>query len=113
MRGHMQIRKVYQEINPTLLYDEIKEYAENLGLIPDQNKMETYSIPSDSSRFVYRGTLTFRSQGKEAMRAHIMGTDKSETKLMLDSNDELFSPAKVAAMEKDLDFLLGSYESTK
>jgi hypothetical protein len=109
----MQIRKIYQEINPTLLYDEIKEYAQNQGLNPDQSKMETYSMPSDSSRFIYRGTLTFRSQGKEALRAHIMGTDKADTKLMLDSDDALFSPARMAAMEKDLDFLLGSYESPK
>lgn len=109
----MQIRKVYQEINPNLLYDEIKEYVQNQGLTPDQNKMETYSMPSDSSSFTYRGTLTFKIQGKEALRAHIIGTDKTETKLTLDSNDELFSPARMAALEKDLNFLLGSYEPAK
>ncbi len=109
----MQIRKVYREINPNLLYDEIRESVQNLGLSPDQNKMETYSMPSDSSSFIYRGTLTFKIRGKDALRAHIVGTDKTETKLMLDSNDELLPPAKMAELEKDLNFLLGSYDSSK
>ncbi|MBN1189561.1 MAG: hypothetical protein JXA46_07410 [Dehalococcoidales bacterium] len=107
----MQIRKVFREINPTLLYDEIKEYIQNQGLTVEQNKLETYSMPSDSSSFIYRGTLTFKVQGKEAVRAHIIGTDRGETKLMLDSNDNLFTPANMESVEKDLDFLLGSYES--
>jgi hypothetical protein len=109
----MQIRKTYHEINPNLLYDEIKEYVQNQGLTIDLNKMETYSIPSDSSSFTYRGTLTFKVQGKEGLRAHIIGMDKGETKLMMDSNDALFPPEKVNALEKDLDFMLGSYESSK
>jgi hypothetical protein len=107
----MQIRKSYREINPNLLYDEIKEYVQHQGLTPDQNKLETYSMPSDSSRFIYRGTLTFTVQGKEGLRASIIGTDKGETKLMLDSNAEVFSDKKMTALEDDLNFMLGSYES--
>jgi hypothetical protein len=109
----MQIRKSYKEINPNLLYDEIKEYIQNQGLTLDLNKMETYSTPSDSSSFTYRGTLTFKVQGKEGLRAHIIGSDKGETKLMLDSNDELFPPAKITALENDLNFMIGSYETSK
>jgi hypothetical protein len=107
----MQIRKSYKEINPTLLYDEIREYVQRQGLTPDQNKMETYSIPSDSSSFTYRGTLTFKIKGIEGLRASIIGTDKGETKLMLDSNDEVFPDKKMTALEDDLNFMLGSYES--
>lgn len=106
----MQIRKSYININPTILFDEIKEFILRQGVALDQNKMETYSVPGDSSNFVYRGTLTFRVQGKEALRAHLIGTDKGETKLMLDSNDELFPAANVKALEDDLSFMLGSYE---
>ncbi len=106
----MQIRKAYININPTILFDEIKEFILRQGITLDQNKMETYSVPGDSSSFIYRGTLTFRAQNKEALRAHILGTEKGETKLMLDSNDELFPVETVKALEDDLSFMLGSYE---
>jgi hypothetical protein len=72
--------------------------------------LETYSMPSDSSTFVYRGTLTFNVQGKEAVRAHIIGIDKNETKLILDSNDDLFSSQKISSLEDELNFMLGSFE---
>lgn len=106
----MQIRKTYKNINPTILYDEIKEFGQKQGIKLDENRLETYSMPSDSSNFTYRGTLTFKIQGREGLRAHIIGTDKGDTKLMLDSNDELFPPEKIAALEDDLNFMLGSYE---
>jgi hypothetical protein len=106
----MQIRKTYKEINPTILYDEIKEFVLRQGVTLDQSKLDTYSMPTDSSTFIYRGTLTFKIQGKECLRAHIIGSDKGETKLMLDSNDELFPKEKVATLEDDLDFMLGTYE---
>jgi hypothetical protein len=106
----MQIRKTYKNINPTILYDEIKEFGQKQGIKLDENRLETYSMPSDSSNFVYRGTLTFKIQGREGLRAHIVGTDKGDTKLMLDSIDELFPREKIAALEDDLNFMLSSYE---
>jgi hypothetical protein len=106
----MQIRKTYKDINPTILYDEIKEFVQKQGVSPDQGKLETYSMPSDSSSFIYRGTLTFKVQGKEGFRAHIIGTDRGETRLMLDSDDTLFPKEKIAALEDDLNFMLGTYE---
>jgi hypothetical protein len=105
----MQIRKSFKEINPTLLYDEVREFVLRQGLVLDQNKLETYSMPSDSSTFIYRGTLTFKVQGQEALRAHLVGQDRTETRLLLDSVDALFAPEKVKALEADLDFTLGSF----
>jgi hypothetical protein len=106
----MQIRKTYKSINPALLYDEIKEFVRKQGITIDQDKLETYSIPGDSSSYIYRGTLTFKIQGKEALRAHIIGVDKNETKLMLDTDDELFSSQKINSLEDELNFMLGSFE---
>ena len=106
----MQIRKTYKDINPMLLYNEIKEFVQRQGPTLDQNKIETYSMPTDSSNFIYRGTLTFKIQNKEGLRAHIIGAEKGETKLMLDSNDDLFPQEKVVELESDLNFMLGSYE---
>jgi hypothetical protein len=106
----MQIRKTYKNINPPVLYDEIKELVSKKGLDLDQDRLETYSMPSDSSSFIYRGTLTFTTGGQESLRVHIVGSDKSETKVLLDTNDKLFSQEQVSALEEELDFMLGSFE---
>ncbi len=106
----MQIRKTYRDINPTILYDEIREFVLRQGVILDQNRMETYSMPTDSSSFIYRGILTFKVQGQEALRAHIVGTDKAETKLILDTKDDLFPKEKIEALEDELNFMLGPFE---
>ncbi len=107
----MQIRKIYSELKPELLYDEVRDFILKQGAIVGEAKLETYSLPSDSSSFISRGTLTFNIQGeKECLRAHIVGSAKGETKLMLDINDELFPQEKVSALKEDLDFIFGSYE---
>ena len=112
----MQIRKTYKEVNPELLYQEIKDFIQKQGAIIDEAKLETYSSPSDSSSFVSRGTLTFKIQHgsgkaeKECVRVHIVGSAKGETKLMFDIDEKLFTRQKVSALQDDLDFIFGSYE---
>jgi len=112
----MQIKRTYQEVNPELLYHEIRDFVQKQGVIVDTEKLETYSLPSDSSSFISRGTLTFTVEdksgktGKECLRAHIVGTAKGETKLMLDVDEKLFPEQKVSALQDDLDFIFNSYE---
>ena len=112
----MQIRKTYQAIKPELLYDEIRDLVLKQGTTAAEAKLETYSLPTDSSSFIYRGTLTFEIQGassktgKECLRVHIVGSDKDEMKVMLDIDEKLFSKEKIAALQEDLDFVFGSYE---
>jgi len=112
----MQIRKTYQGVSPELLYDEIRDFILKQGTVIGEAKLETYSLASDSSSFISRGTLTFKIQGesgkaeKECLRAHIVGSAKGETKVMLDINEELFPQEKVSALQQDLDFIFGSYE---
>ncbi len=112
----MQIKKTYQGVNPELLYDEVRDFVLKQGTVIGEAKLETYSLPSDSSTFISRGTLTFKVQGKsggtekECLRAHIVGSAKGEVKLMLDIDDELFPQEKVSALQDDLNFIFGSYE---
>ena len=111
----MQIRKTYREINPELLYAEIRDSILKQGASLGEEKMETYALPGDTSSFITRGTLTFRAQDaageeKECLRTHVVGSVKTETKVMLDSDDKLFPPEKVSALQADLDFIFGSYE---
>lgn len=113
----MQIRKTYKAVNPELLYAEIKDFVLKQGVNLGEIKMETYALPNDSSTFISRGTLTFKIQSepgkteKECLRAHIVGSVKTETKMMLDIDDKLFSSEKVAVLQEDLDFIFGSYEA--
>jgi hypothetical protein len=107
----MQIRKTYSQVKPELLYDEVRDFILKQGVIAGEAKLETYSMPDDSSSFISRGTLTFNTQGgKECLRVHIVGSATGETKLMLDINEALFSKEKVSALQQDLDFIFGSYE---
>jgi len=112
----MQIRKTYKEVNPELLYDEIRDFILKQGVSLGEAKLETYALPSDTSSFISRGTLTFKARSepgkaeKECLRAHIVGSVKSETKVMLDIDEKRFSQEKVSALQEDLGFIFGSYE---
>jgi len=111
----MQIRKAYREVNPELLYAEIRDFVLKQGVSLGEEKMETYALPNDTSSFITRGTLSFRVQDasgkeKECLRAHVVGSARTETKVMLDIDDKLFSPEKVSALQEDLDFIFGTYE---
>ncbi|MFC1914190.1 hypothetical protein ACFLXF_02835 [Chloroflexota bacterium] len=112
----MNIRKTYTEVNPELLYAEIKDFALKQGVILGEAKLETFTLPDQSASFITRGTLTFTSKDKtdrsekECLRAHVVGSARGETKLMLDLDEKLFPKEKVAALQEDLDFIFGSYE---
>ncbi len=112
----MQIKKTYSDVKPELLYDEVRDFVLKQGTTIGEAKLETYSLPSNSSSFISRGTVTFKVQdesgksGKECLRAHIVGSARGETKLMLDINEELFPQEKVSALEEDLDINFSSYE---
>ena len=110
----LQIRKTYSEVNPELLYAEIRDFTLKQGVSLGETKLETYTLPDESASFVSRGTLTFKVESnrasKECLRVHIVGAARGETKLMLDINAELFPQDKVTALQDDLDFIFGSYE---
>jgi hypothetical protein len=109
----MQIRKTYTEVNPELLYAEIRDFTLKQGVSLGEAKMETYTLPDQSASFVSRGNLTFKVKNnaeKECLRMHIVGTVRDETKLMIDVDETLFPQEKLSALQDDLDFIFGSYE---
>jgi hypothetical protein len=113
----IQIRKTYTEVNPELLYAEIRDFTLKQGVTLGENKLETYTLPDQSASFVARGTMTFTNKGgtgkaeKECLRAHIVGTARGETKMMIDADETLFPEKKIAALQEDLDFIFRSYEA--
>ena len=46
----------------------------------------------------------------EYLRAHIVGSETGETKLILDINTDLLPQDKVTALQGDFDFIFSSYE---
>ena len=114
----MQIRKVYQDVNPQLLYDEVRDFVQKQGAVVGESTLSTYLLPDNSSSFMFRGNITFKIQieqtkvEKECLRAHIVGTVKGETKLMLDTDEESFPQEKFSALQDDLNFIFESYEAT-
>ena len=112
----MQIRKTYGEVNPELLYAEIRDFALKQGGSLGEAKMETYTLPNDSSSFISRGTLIFKTAGEagkagnECFRAHVVGSVRTETKMILDIDEKLFPQEKISALQEDLDFIFGSYD---
>lgn len=109
----MQIRKTYNDVSPELLFAEIKDFTLKQGVTLGEDKLETFTRPDESASFITRSTLIFKDtgKGKECVRAHIVGMPVGETKLMLDVDETLFPPDKIAALQSDLDFIFGSYEA--
>ena len=111
----MQIRKTYNNVNPELLNDELKDFILKQGMILEEAKLETYSLPGGSSHIV-RGTFMFKNPDGPAkaeaqcLRGHIVGSARDKTKMMLDIDETLFPQEKIAAVQEDLDFIFGSYE---
>lgn len=111
----MQIRKTYKDLNPQLLYDEVRDFVQKQGVILSEAKLETYSLPGGSAH-IARGTLIFKTQGgqgkteTQCLQAHIVGSAAGETKVMLDVDEALFPQEKIGAVQEDLDFIFGSYE---
>jgi len=110
----IQIRKTYRGVSPEMLLDETRDLAQKEGLIVGAAKVQTYPLLSGSTQS--RVTLVFKMQAerpedqKECGSAHIIGSPAGETKMMLDLDETLISQEKISALQKNLDFILGSYE---
>jgi hypothetical protein len=112
----MQIRKTYYEVNPELLFAEIRDFTLKQGAVLAESRLETYTLPDESASFVSRGTLTFKARPdaeQECLRAHIVGAARGETKLMIDVDESCFPAEKVKALQEDVDFIFASYEEEK
>ena len=112
----MQIKKIYENVNPEIVYDEVRDLILKYGAEVDESKLQTYSLPGGSSH-ISRGVLTFKMKGeqtrteKECLRVHIIGSVVGETKIILDIDETLFTPERISALEDDLNFIFETYEN--
>ena len=97
-----------------MLCDEIQGLAQRQGIKVGETEVQTYSLPSGDTQT--RVMLPFKTQGeqpeseKECGSARIISAPGGETKLFLDLNENLLLEENVSSFQKDLDFLLDSYE---
>jgi hypothetical protein len=109
-----KIRKTYRGISPEMLYDEIQDLVQKLGILVAETESQTYGLPSGATQS--RTSFTLKTQAeqekdqKECGSVHIIGSPAGETKMMLDIDENLLSQEKIASLQEDLDFILGSYE---
>jgi hypothetical protein len=112
----VQIRKIYKNVKPELIYEQIKDFATKQGTVIQDAKLNTSATPDDTSLFVSRGTITFsmasgpEKSAKECLSVHLLGSDKGETRVIFDIDEKLFTQERLNALLSDLDFIFGSYE---
>ncbi|MBI4295003.1 MAG: hypothetical protein HY669_02410 [Chloroflexi bacterium] len=112
----IQIKKTYKGVNPELLLAEVRDLILKQGVVLDQSKLETYSTPG-ATVHISRGILSFKIAAtpgeaeQECIRVHIIGSAMDNTKVLLDVDNGLFPPDKVKALEEDMVFIFGSYET--
>ena len=110
----IQIKKTYRDLNPGMLEDEVRTLLRKQGIMAIETESQTYGLPSGDTQS--RATLTLKihaeqgTDGKECGRAHILGSPRGETKMLLDVDETIFPQEKLSAFQNDLDFILGSYE---
>jgi hypothetical protein len=110
----MQINKTYRELNPGMLYDEVRGLLQKQGIIVVETESQTYGLPSGDTQS--RTALALKTQAEQEKNqrqfgsVHILGSPQGETKMILDIDETLFPQEKLSAFQNDLDFILGSYE---
>jgi hypothetical protein len=105
----VSIRKTYRGINPEMLGDEIRGLVQKHGVIADDARFQTYSVPSGATQS--RVTMILRNELKrECGSAHIISSPKGEARVILDMDGNLVPKERVSVIQEDLDFILGPYE---
>ena len=105
----VQIKKTYRDVNPEMLRDEIRGLVQKWGIAASEAKLQTYPLLSGATQS--RVTMVFKTKDKKKCgSAHIIGSPRGETKIILDIDEILLPNEKISALQEDLDFILGSYE---
>jgi hypothetical protein len=110
----IQIKKIYRNLNPGMLGDQVRDLLQKQGIIVVETESQTYGLPSgDTQSRTMLALKTQTEQGKnqrECGSVHILGSPQGDTKMLLDVEETLCPKDKLSAFQGDLDFIVGSYE---
>ena len=105
----VQVKKTYRDLNPEMLYDEVRDLVSKRGLEAAQASIQTYSISSGATQS--RVTVPVHtSEGRDCGSLHIIGTANGDARMTLELDDTLVPADALSALQSDIDFMLGSYE---
>ncbi len=104
-----RVRKTYRGLNPEMVYDEVRDLVARHGLDVTAARLQTYSIQSGATQS--RVTVSIRTtDGTECGSLHVLGSAGGDVRLSLDIDEGSVGSAVVAALQDDIDFMLGPYE---
>jgi len=104
-----RVRKTYRGLNPEMVYDEIRDLIARHGLDASAARLQTYSIQSGATQS--RVTVPIRNaDGAECGSLHVLGSAGGDVRLSLDLEESVAGADAVAALQADIDFMLGPYE---
>jgi len=105
----VQARKTYRKLSPEMLYDEIRDLLGRHELRLENNRLQTYSVPSgDTQSRVAAAILT--DKDKVCGNVHIIGSPGGDARMTLDMDESTVSGESIEALKADIDFMLGAYE---
>ena len=104
-----RMKKTYRGLNPEMVYDEVRDLLARHGLDATAAQLQTYSIQSGATQS--RVTVSIRTgDGAECGSLHVLGSAGGDVQLSLDLREELVGADAIAALQDDIDFMLGPYE---
>lgn len=105
----IQARKTYRKLSPEMLYDEIRGLISRHGLHVEENKLQTYGVPSGATQSRVAATIT-TEDGAVCGNVHVVGSAGGDARMTIDLDGSVVSEDTVDALKADIDFMLGAYE---
>jgi len=104
-----RVRKTYRGLNPEMVYDEVRDLIARHGLDATNARLQTYSVQSGATQS--RVTVPIRNaDGAECGSLHVLGSAGGDVRLSLDLEEGPVGPDVLAALQEDIEFMLGPYE---
>lgn len=102
-------RKTYRKLSSEMLYDEIRDLLSRHGLHVEDNKLQTYGVPSGSTQSRVAANITAKD-GAVCGNVHVIGSAGGDVRMTIDLDESVVSEDAVEALKVDIDFMLGAYE---
>jgi hypothetical protein len=105
----VQARKTYRKLSPEMLYDEIQDLLSRHGLEVEDNRVQTYGVPSGATQSRVAANITTKNH-KVCGNVHIIGSAGGDARMTIDLDESLVSADASEALKSDIDFMLGAFE---
>jgi len=105
----VQARKTYRKLSPEMLYDEVRDLLGRHGLKIEDNRLQTYSVPSGATQSRVVAEIA-TADNTACGNVHIVGSAGGDARMTLDLDEATVSAESIDGLKTDIDFMLGGYE---